>query len=172
IASINNYQILEAAGHEQFTILHESKVAGSQKWTAICINKPSLKSSFRLLRLLPVALSNASSLNPDFPNILRFTLGQRVDIDDYDLLIQRAPAPADNRPRPIGTPLCQCSLPFLQRFRISICNTRWLSGNSTGNHQGCLGKAITRIQRLATKAATFEGLRKPIQGCCSHWLGT
>ena len=54
-----------------------------------------MKSLFSLVRLVPIAVGDARSCDPDLANALRRTRSQRIRIDDDYLLLQHRAAAAN-----------------------------------------------------------------------------
>src|SRR5260370_36598188 len=90
VIAINDDQVLESPGDEEFTILQESQIPRAEKRAFSRIRQVSVKSALRALGLVPIALSNAWACYPDLAHLIRWPPGHGFGMDDNELLISQA----------------------------------------------------------------------------------
>src|SRR3989442_11939516 len=76
VIAINDDQVFESPGDEEFTISQESQIPRAEKWALSRIRQISMEGALRVLGLVPIALSNARARYPDLAHLIRRAPGQ------------------------------------------------------------------------------------------------
>src|SRR2546428_1589131 len=107
VAAPDDNQVLEPTGDEQFIVLKKAQVSSAQKWTFARICQIGVERTLCLFRLLPVALGDAGTADPNLADLIRQALGEGLRIDNDDLLALYRLTATHER---VGTFRCRCCL--------------------------------------------------------------
>ncbi len=183
VDALEDDEILESPGDEELAVAEESQVAGAEVRPLAGIGgiagitgtgEPRLEDLGALLGPRPIAGGDARPLNPDFADLVGRPAGERLGIDDRDLLPGKHGAAADH---PAGFHASiDCGIDFDHPVTIEL-------GARERQHPGRLEIGVPRdvggalrepeggIERRAAKAVGAEGGDEAVEGLGAHRLG-
>src|SRR6266851_198296 len=170
VIAINDDQVLESPGDEEFTILQESQIPRAEKRAFSRIRQVSVKSALRILGLVPIALSNALSCYPDLAHLIRWAPGQGFGMDDNDLLISQALPATYQHP---GTSILSGGGDHTITLKCRALdgeNDRRSSLQATGGDQRRLCQPVAGVKGFSAEAAGSEGCCKALQSLRANRL--
>ncbi len=172
IASAQDDQVLEPAGHHQLAVKQITEIAGAQEGA-------DTGRGFRLEHfggnrwLLPIALRHARTCDPDFADAVSRERLPGVRIDDLDLLL--APGPTTAHEFAHGHPgqgLCRAGH-HAMLSQVLGCNGEDLGGlfhGAAAHEEGGFGQTVARIKSAAVEAARGKGGAEAVEGGRAHRL--
>ena len=183
VAAADDDQILEPAGHKEFTRVEEPEVAGAEVGSdigpplgdrpriVVGLGEHGAEGRLRFVGTVPITLRHAGATHPDLTHAAR---GQRLgglSIDDQHILAVEFASAADEPPRSSGLRRPRLSGAGLDRGRIKRTRHGRLKLHAAGDQQGAFGKAVARKEGLAAEAARGEGLTKRVDRLGADRLG-
>src|SRR5436305_5292869 len=172
IAASDDDQVFDTTGNKQHAVLEKAHISGAQERPLLCIRQVCLESMLRLLHFVPVSLGNAGTCYPNFPYMVRRTLGQGLRINGDDLLVRRLQLTPYDLPRTLIRRRCYTHSIMLDCFPLKRPNDYWLSPCTSCRDKRRLGKTISSEKCLPAKALRTKSRYKLIQRLVTDRLCT
>ncbi len=170
VFAVDDDQVLEAPGDEQFAIRHQSQVAGTQ---IAAFTRPVCPSSLervsRLRVALPVSLCHARAGDPDLADNTLSTVVAALRANDGHVQPRCDPAAGNARQRDFAG---RCGIAgSAGQGPGKLSHDRRREAVASSDQQRGLGQAVAKQERLAAEAAGGKGRCEPLQGFRLNRLG-
>ncbi len=156
VAAVDDQQIFQAAGDEQFALVQETQIASAQVRAAAGVFQEGAERGGGFIGLAPVALGYAGAGHPNFADAAIGAFGHGFRIDDHHFLIQQRRAAPDQRARAFLVRQCIDGLIVFNRFGFERTDDRVGGFQPAGDHQRRFGQTVAGIERLGMEAARRE----------------
>ncbi|MNZ36517.1 hypothetical protein D3C78_539390 [compost metagenome] len=161
VLAVEDDQVLEPAGDEQFALTGDAQIAGTQPALAVALDEGARSG----LGVLPVALGDARTGDPDLADPTRLQAGLALRSDDAQVVVRSHPAAtrqagsfsAIEQQRLGGLAGCQ-------RFAVEVTDAERHCAFRRADVERGFGQAVAGRQRARIEAGRSEALAERFEG--------
>ena len=157
IAAVDDDEVFETPGDEEFVVVQKAQVTGSQERTFTRICKMSMEVALSFLCQPPISMRHAWTGYPYLADLVWRASLQRGRIGDDDLLVDDGFSAVDHRQRVGVFRGCFRDAVAFEGFAVNRQIARLGGTDPTGDKQRTFRHPKTRVERTLSKTAPLKG---------------